>query len=77
MIHHLESGACVSGLTRHRINEIIIFQDTYRLISSQPAIEVADTPDGSWVILTPSSSRPSALEDDDSWGYLSADPECL
>lgn len=37
LIHHLESGSCISGLTRKALNELVRRNDTDGLISSGPA----------------------------------------
>jgi hypothetical protein len=72
MILHLESGACVSGLTRNLLNEMIALQDATHLITSQTALELmesgteSDSNSENGVILTPSSSSLSLFERCDS-----------
>jgi hypothetical protein len=78
MIHHLESGTCISSLSRHKVNEIVVLNDTNHVITSQRAIEAVEaippsptSPDDSWMISTPlSSSGISMFEQSDSWNCL-------
>ncbi|KAJ5522910.1 zinc finger protein [Penicillium frequentans] len=63
MLHHLESGACRSGMNREDINSIVSTYDTERIISSQPAVdafgddhrEICDSGFDSTAIHTPNS----------------------
>jgi hypothetical protein len=84
MINHLESGTCKSGITREKINQIIISHNANHIIASPWAIESlrADprsriTSDESWAILTPSSSELDTLEQIESWTSSTTGSETL
>ncbi|KAJ5982446.1 zinc finger protein [Penicillium sp. IBT 35674x] len=67
MLHHLESGACPSGMNREEINLMVFTYDTERIISSQHAAdafgdghkEISDSGSDSTAIHTPNSSTSS------------------
>jgi hypothetical protein len=65
LLHHLESGACSSGMNREKLNSLILKHDTERLITRQPAdsglLEDDTDSSGSWdLIRTPSSASLSS-----------------
>lgn len=71
MIQHLESGACISGLTRSTINKMIASHDNDHFITvptSLRSISQADSDEGG-VILTPTSTISTSLTS--SWSSFS------